>query len=283
MSKNEDPLILEYWNEVGGMLCKDFKAVQEGKTRRTLDAVILPDGPKVQVHGKDISLRDQNIIVVQAKAKPLSMYLMGQTLFSAELVKTEEVTNCFGSPRSIRSTALCKEGDPILRRLLISVGKQVRVDIEVKEYPDAKLSSMSEEPGLGGRRMIDWYWRNVWKDRGYTLEKNVQVGNETDTNVQQTVHAVIKKGRSVIVVHAKAGGNKKGKYQSYRLGMYLMGQALFGAELVKRKFKLRSIRSVSLCDIDDSILHPILEDIGGKVGVKMEVVPVPKEIVVQSE
>lgn len=279
MSKHEDPIILKYWNEVGGTLCKDFKAVQEGKTRRTLDAVILPDRPKVQVHWKDISLRDQNVIVVQAKAKPLSMYLMGQTLFSAELVKTEEVINRFGSPRSIRSIALCKEDVSILHRLLISIGEQVGVDIKVKEYPDAKLSPMSEGPGSGGRKMIDWYWRNAWKDKGYTLEKNVQVVNETDTNAQQTAHAVIRKGRSIIVMHAKAGGNKKGKYQPYRLGMYLMGQALFGAELVRQKLRPRSIRSVALCEKDDSsILNPMLKDIGKKVGIDIEVVEVPEEV-----
>lgn len=278
MSKHEDHIILEYWNEVGGTLCKDFKAVQKDKTRRTLDAVILPDGPKVQVHWKDISLHDQNVIVVQAKAKPLSMYLMGQTLFSTGLVKTEEVISRFGSPRSIRSIALCKEDAPILHRLLISIGEQVGIDIDVKEYPDAKLSPMSEGPGRGGRQMIDWYWRNEWKDKGYTLEKNVQVVNETDTNAQQTVHAVIKKGRSVIVVHAKAGGNKKGKYQPYRLGMYLMGQVLFGAELVKQAFELRLIRSVALCEKDDSILNPMLKDIGKKVRVNMEVVVVPEEV-----
>ena len=279
MSKYEDPVILKYWNEIGGTLCKDFnlKAIQEGRTRRTLDAVILPDRPKVQVHWNDISLRKQNVIVVQAKAKRLSMYLMGQTLFSDLLIKR------YYDPNSVRAVALCKEDDPILHPLLISIGEQVGVDIEVKECPDAKLSRMSEEPGSGGRQMIDWYWRSAWKDKGYTLEKNVQVMNESDTNAQQTVHAVIKKGRSVVVVHAKAGSKKREKYQPYRLGMYLMGQALFGAELVRQKFRPRSIRSVALCEKDDSILHPILRDVGNKIEIKMEVVEVPKEVYVQPE
>lgn len=280
---NETRMLEWYWNKVcSGTLCAEFPAVKKDKThaKRDIDAVILPKEPHREVDEKEFSelLHGRDLVAVQAKANRLGMYLMGQTLFSALLIKKRPY-----NPSSVRAVALCKEGDPILCPLLISIGEQVGVDIQVKAHPDAKLSRMSEGTGRGGRRMIDWYWRNVWKDKGYTLEKNVQVGNETDTNAQQAVHAVIKKGRSVIVVHAKAGGNKKGKYQPYRLGMYLMGQALFGAELVKRKLKPRSVRSVALCDIDDGILRPILEDIGEKVVVKMEVVPVPKEIVVQSE
>jgi hypothetical protein len=40
--------------------------------------------------------------------------------------------------------------------------------------------------------------------------------------------------------------------------MYLMGQALFSAELMKR-FEPASIRSVALCAKDDSIMRPLLE------------------------
>lgn len=40
--------------------------------------------------------------------------------------------------------------------------------------------------------------------------------------------------------------------------MYLMGQAVFSAELMKR-FKPRSIRSVALCEKNDALLGPLLE------------------------
>jgi hypothetical protein len=52
----------------------------------------------------------------------------------------------------------------------------------------------------------------------------------------------------VIVVQAKAS----------RLGMYLMGQALFSAELIRR-FRPASVRSVALCTADDAVLRPLLE------------------------
>jgi hypothetical protein len=47
-----------------------------------------------------------------------------------------------------------------------------------------------------------------------------------------------------------------------RLGMYLMGQALFTAKLLE-SFKPRSIESIALCASDDTLLRPILEAYAG--------------------
>ena len=284
MSKHEDPMIFEYWNKMGGTLCKDFKIIEGDETSgpRTLDAVILPDGPKNQVYWRDISLRDQRTVIIQAKAKRLSMYLMGQTLFSAEIVKR------FSNPRSIRSIALCKEDDPILGPLLIDVSKKVGVDMEIVTDPNADTSPMSESPGPGGTQMIKWYRDRVGGTLYRKFPKNV-------ANGQHFIHATIvrdkhkskkdilgkdiPKEQDVIVVHAKS----KRPNKRYRLGMYLMGQALFGAELVKQNFKPRSIRSVVLCDREDFILSPMLEDMGKKIGIDMEAVVVPQDVNAQSK
>lgn len=59
-------------------------------------------------------------------------------------------------------------------------------------------------------------------------------------------------GQNIIVVQAKAK----------RLGMPLMGQTLFSAELAKR-FKPASVRSVALCTKDDAVLRPLLERFDG--------------------
>jgi hypothetical protein len=61
--------------------------------------------------GASTTLEGQDVIAVQAKAERLGMYLMGQALFSAELVRRF-------NPRSIRSIALCYEDDSVLRPLL---------------------------------------------------------------------------------------------------------------------------------------------------------------------
>ena len=55
-------------------------------------------------------------------------------------------------------------------------------------------------------------------------------------------------GKDVIVIQTKAS----------RLGMYLMGQAFFSAQLIKR-FNPRSVMSVALCNRDDSELRPLFE------------------------
>ncbi len=44
-----------------------------------------------------------------------------------------------------------------------------------------------------------------------------------------------------------------------RLGMYLMGQTLFSAELLRRRWPAAAIESVALCTKDDEILRPLLE------------------------
>ncbi|MGP0594666.1 hypothetical protein ACTRXD_19290 [Nitrospira sp. T9] len=115
MSKRETPMIMKYWEKVGGTLIEEFPAVRQanGNGPRRLDAVILPKGPKIKASWRDVILKGQDVIVVQAKANRLGMYLMGQTLFSAELIKQYE-------PASIRSVALCAKDDAIMRPLLES-------------------------------------------------------------------------------------------------------------------------------------------------------------------
>ncbi len=68
-------------------------------------------------------------------------------------------------------------------------------------------------------------------------------------------------GKDIVVVQAKA----------MRLGMSLMGQALFSAELMER-FNPRSIESVALVTKDDAVLRPLFEQHQG-----MRVVVCPPE------
>jgi hypothetical protein len=113
MSKRETPMIMKYWEKVGGTLLLEFPVVKGTKETgpRRLDAVILPNGPKIKASWRDVSLKGQDVVVIQAKANRLGMYLMGQTLFSAELIKRFE-------PSSIRSVALCAKDDSIMRPML---------------------------------------------------------------------------------------------------------------------------------------------------------------------
>ena len=70
---------------------------------------------------------------------------------------------------------------------------------------------------------------------------------QLETRVARASEIVIE-GQHSILVQAKCS----------RLGMYLMGQALFSVELI-RKFKPASIRSIALCTQDDTVLSPLLK------------------------
>jgi hypothetical protein len=61
--------------------------------------------------------------------------------------------------------------------------------------------------------------------------------------------------RNIIIVQTKA----------YRLGMYLMRQALFSRVLIEDRCAPRSVRTVALCLIDDAVLRPIAEHFGIEV------------------
>ena len=115
MSKLETPMVLKYWQQIGDTLIEEFPMVRASATcgPRYADAVILPRGEERRITGSDraaILLEGEDVIVVQAKASRLGMYLMGQTLFSAELIRRF-------NPASVRSVALCTEDDSVLRPL----------------------------------------------------------------------------------------------------------------------------------------------------------------------
>ncbi len=104
-----------YWEQVGGLLIEEFMVVpkKKGQGRRLLDAVIILAEKKERMPvGARVSLEGKDVIVVQTKNSRLGMYLMGQTLFSAQLVK-----ELFG-PRSVQAVALCSKSDQILQPML---------------------------------------------------------------------------------------------------------------------------------------------------------------------
>jgi hypothetical protein len=138
MSKLERPMIDRYWDRIGGTLVTEFQVVprSDGVGRRLLDAVILPDFPRKLAHWRDVSLAGQRVIVVQAKASRLGMYLMGQAIFSAELVRTRF------APASLRSVILCSKDDSVLRPYLVSYPE---VEVVIDEAAPALPSE--EETG----------------------------------------------------------------------------------------------------------------------------------------
>lgn len=113
MSKLEKPLIDQYWAQVGGTIVYEFCMVQRTATNgpRLLDALILPNRETKIARSQEVQIEGQNIILVQAKYSRLGMYLMGQAVFSVELMRRFK-------PASIHSIALCTQDDAILHSFL---------------------------------------------------------------------------------------------------------------------------------------------------------------------
>ena len=107
--------------------------------------------------------------------------------------------------------------------------------------------------------MTRWYWQQVG---GTLVEEFVAVKRSSACGVRILDGVIIRdgefriakqsevsvEGKDIVVIQTKAG----------RLGMYLMGQAFFSAQLIK-PFKPRSVTSVALCSRDDTVLRPLFE------------------------
>ena len=124
MSKYEDAMVRRYWESVGGVLMTEFQAVDRRAPDeygyRSLDAVIVLGGPAQEVERPDYirDLQGRDIIVVQAKRDRVGMYLLGQALFSRELMRRF-------CPRSARTVALCEKDDSILRPIAEKYGVEI--------------------------------------------------------------------------------------------------------------------------------------------------------------
>ena len=118
--------------------------------------------------------------------------------------------------------------------------------------------------------------RAYWKKVGGTLIEEFYAVHSSPTGGKRIMDGVIIRGGENRIAHASEV-NLEGKdiiivqTKAGRLGMYLMGQAFFPAELMKR-FKPKLILSVALCLKDDSVLRPIFESYPN---MKVEIISCP--------
>lgn len=111
--------------------------------------------------------------------------------------------------------------------------------------------------------------RRYWEETGGSLiEEFLAVPGRTDRGKRlldgfiipgeaferKSARAVDLKGKNIIVVQTKVG----------RLGMSLLGQALFSARLMER-FRPVSIRLVAICTKGDAVLEPLAKEYGIEV------------------
>lgn len=118
MSRRETPMTRWYWEQVGGSLIEEFIIVTRkqgaaGHAQRLLDGLIIRDGKReiITHDGGNTDITGKDVIVIQTKNSRLGMCLMGQTLFSMQLVM--ELHPC-----RVESIALCAKNDDKLRPML---------------------------------------------------------------------------------------------------------------------------------------------------------------------
>lgn len=97
--------------------------------RRLIDGLIILGGEKCIVAEQSTEIRGRDVIAVQTKANRLGMYLMGQALFSRELLKQQ-------GPTTIRSVAICGRGDTRMEELCAAH------DIEVVIIPESEKRAL---------------------------------------------------------------------------------------------------------------------------------------------
>ncbi len=79
---------------------------------RWVDGLIIPDGPNRIAKAKEVDVDGKEVVLVQTTANRLGMYLMGQAVFSQQLMISTY------NPRRVISVALCTRDDDVLRPML---------------------------------------------------------------------------------------------------------------------------------------------------------------------
>ena len=129
MSLHETPMTRWYWREIlkQGTLIEEYVAVERAKddsnAPRFMDGLVILGGPFTVSDDVRTDITDKDVVVIQSKNKRLGMYLMGQALFSRELLLKK-------SARSVRSVAVCRKDDKVMRELLLA-----HPDIEIVICP----------------------------------------------------------------------------------------------------------------------------------------------------
>ena len=119
MSKNETPMTRWFWREMlkRGTLIEEYVAVEEAadgsNAPRYLDGLVILDGPFEISNDVRRDIAEKDVVVIQSKNKRLGMYLMGQTLFSRDLILSK-------GAKSVRSVAVCRKDDKVMRPLLLA-------------------------------------------------------------------------------------------------------------------------------------------------------------------
>lgn len=124
----------------------------------------------------------------------------------------------------------------------------------IEEFPAVRPSrnSLVGKRDLDGVIVLDRQGKHLTTQDG--LKVNGEILRKPKTG---SLHEVKIEGRKIIIVQTKMGTSTK----PYRLGMYLLGQALFSTHLME-PFQPKSLQSVAVCARHDDLMEELAEKYG---------------------
>ncbi len=270
---SESEMTEAFAQRLGGSLIKEcyIPGRRPQFEQRAIDGMVLLDRIWSSERGRRASetmLAGANVVVVQTKTGELEMPLLGQALFSRELIPQ------YRPQLPIRTVALCGRDHPILRRL----AENQEIEVEVMEDPDTPYKpSTPSDPGIGA--LVVHYW----KQQGGTLLTRAVIEEDSprasriradgvllasDTPQKRSMGrnptAPDLAGEEIVLIHA---GRTKRSDGTCSYGMYALGQAFFAAKILEARFPQKRIRTRIVCTRDDELLSPLAK----KYGIEIEV------------
>ena len=120
MSKHETWRTRQYWDQIGGLLIEEYMAVigNKSQAKRPIDGLIVLGHEKAIHSGNTYDITGKDVVIIQAKAGRLGMYLLGQAYFSKYLIERHK-------PKSVRTVAICGRGDDLMCELARNHGIEV--------------------------------------------------------------------------------------------------------------------------------------------------------------
>jgi hypothetical protein len=248
MPRHEDPLTLAYWDrhQDGTLILEPHVG-----TRRFDGLMIVGGEPRVARWGDRgadwlAEARGRKLRVIQTKAGPLELPVMGQALFSGRL------TQRLLTPVTLLSVIVCLNDESEARWLLDDSRMKGEVIVEVVDGIGGGYS----RPGRN-RELIRRFHRQVL-GRGELLE-NYRIGPHVADAVvvmEGQVDAPMLDGCEIVILHATKFA-KRGRPEP--LGMSGMGMAVFSEILARRMLKCAAVKSYVLCERKDGDLDAVLE------------------------
>lgn len=123
------------------MLIEEFRAIprdlKKNVGNRDLDGLIVLGEPKSIQRAGSFDFTGRDIVIVQTKPNRLGMGIMGQALFSMDIMKRF-------NPRSVKTVAICGRTDKELVSICDRYGIEVVVISDEREAEGRAISSEEE-------------------------------------------------------------------------------------------------------------------------------------------